>query len=243
MSENEISVVSGVSDLVNYTGDVALTEADMQVLNNATSNISKSFKDAQIFRTSVEFEVSVLNDVVHPTPDSKYWQCHMELKVHSNELILMNYDIQLKQLDLEELELTNTSSMNDIDKRRHEIEKNKIRHELHIMTIEIKDRIREVKQINEQMIELKDKCVFSTEDKEQHQLFSLLFRYAREYKFAKNAMGTTAGEKRNMIGHLVTTYDRVMSNPNNKELLKRVIPPDVAEILTNELLPNKEKER
>ncbi len=54
-----------------------------------------------------------MNDVKHPTPDAKYWQCNLERDVQFQNLVVISYDyrekradMQIKQIMVNELDTT-----------------------------------------------------------------------------------------------------------------------------------------
>ena len=70
-----------------------------------SGDLQAYYNKKQVFRTKTEMEISVLNDLKFPTPDSKYWQAIREQSVMYSELIKLSFDykrnvIEIKKLDL-----------------------------------------------------------------------------------------------------------------------------------------------
>jgi len=86
-----------------------LSSEDYDFLVEHSDQFEHRLNTRSIFRSKFEMEASVLNEDVHPTPDSKYWQAIGEQNVHLTELISLSYnvkkgskDIDLKEIDLDE---------------------------------------------------------------------------------------------------------------------------------------------
>lgn len=90
-------------------GSDLLKPEDLVFLRDHADEFEHRFRTRSIFRSKFEMEASVLNEDVHPTPDSKYWQAIGEQNVHLTELISLSFqvkksgkDIELKEIDLDE---------------------------------------------------------------------------------------------------------------------------------------------
>jgi len=68
------------NDVLFNTIDQAnlLTQSDFESLVLLTGELQETFIKTQVHRTRTEMEVSVLNDLKHPTHASKYWQAMRE---------------------------------------------------------------------------------------------------------------------------------------------------------------------
>lgn len=87
-----------------------LKKEDFEFLKIHSDQFEQRFRARSFFRSRFEMEASVLNEDVHPTPDSKYFQAIGEQNVHLTELISLSYntkkltkDIELKEIDIDEL--------------------------------------------------------------------------------------------------------------------------------------------
>ena len=63
----ELTPVSELAPVLNV-----LKEHDAQLIRELREELTDTWSKRQIFRTETEMRVSVLNDVKHPTPASKY---------------------------------------------------------------------------------------------------------------------------------------------------------------------------
>ena len=226
----------------NITHELSTTqlvgEEDLMLLNNNMNIIGKSLKHSQIFRTDTEARVSVLNNVKHPTPDSKYWQSMRELKVQSSELFNLNFEYKEKVIDKKELEKKlNEEYDNDFDKQRDEIKLEKLKYELLQMELTAKDRIREVNMWGNIIKELEPVMDNSKTDVNEHQLISYGARFINEYVAAiKSNAQSSPSEARNMMGLLTTTLDKIKKE-GKMDLLAKQAPPETLQFLTeNKLL-------
>jgi hypothetical protein len=70
-----------------------LKPQDAKEVLRLKEELADNWNKKQIFRTETEMRISVLNDVSHPTPASKYWQSVREMSAHFDAL--MNLDQNL----------------------------------------------------------------------------------------------------------------------------------------------------
>lgn len=81
-----------------------LKPQDAEAVLALKEELADNWNKKQIFRTETEMRISVLNDAVHPTPASKYWQSVREMSAHFDALIAMTFDMrrnEIKRLRLE----------------------------------------------------------------------------------------------------------------------------------------------
>ena len=81
-----------------------LTDVDLNVIGDLKEELVDNFMHAQVFRTRTEMEVSVLNDMNFPTPDSKFWQCQREQGVHFHELVMLSYEYRKNLVEIRKLQ-------------------------------------------------------------------------------------------------------------------------------------------
>lgn len=192
--EKSLSIIGGSS---------ILEPEDFQKIVELKGELNHTFLHSQIFRTRTEMEVSVLDDVHHPTPDSKYWQCKREQNVHFTELVSLSYEYRKNIIEIKKLERDLAKEQDDLERELIQIEidrKNfvKLQHER-----VAKDRIREIVNWSEIMKNLMPQLKYSLDDVDAHQLTSYARQFIRE---ALNINSNTGiAEKNNMIGKLVTT--------------------------------------
>jgi hypothetical protein len=94
----ELTVIEKLNASVLVTGE------DLQFLTENSEAFEKRFRTRSLFRSKTEMIGGVLNDIEHPTSDSKYWQAIGEQNVHLTELINLNYESGKLQADNELLE-------------------------------------------------------------------------------------------------------------------------------------------
>ena len=81
-----------------------LTPQDFEALSAVSEELKDTLQKRQVFRTETEMEVSVLNDIKHPTKASKYWQAVREQAVMFENLVTSSFDhrrneVQIKRLN------------------------------------------------------------------------------------------------------------------------------------------------
>lgn len=153
-----------------------LISDDFKALKAIESDIIEGFDRQQQFRSRFLMEVSVLNEMKHPTPDSKYAQCNLERDVHFRNLIMLSYDYREKKADIEILKLDKLEGPY-ADKQQVQIERSIA--ELHFMQKEAKERVREVTNWTEIMNILKPQLKYDP-NTEDHQSEKYTIRYQRE---------------------------------------------------------------
>jgi hypothetical protein len=80
-----------------------LEKADLDKIIAIKDELNHTFLHSQVFRTRTEMEVSVLDDIHFPNPDSKYWQAMREQNVHFNELVSLSYEYRKNVNGFEDL--------------------------------------------------------------------------------------------------------------------------------------------
>ena len=78
---------------------------DFNVLINHQKNFAHRFETRSLFRSDYEMRKFVLDEKVHPTPDSKYWQAIGEQAVQIQELVDLSYENRKLKCDIKEKEL------------------------------------------------------------------------------------------------------------------------------------------
>lgn len=174
-----------------------LSDENINELQLMKDDLLKTFKNVQVFRTPTEMEVSVLDDLKHPTPDSKYWQAVREQNVMLNELVMLSYEYQKNLQNIEilnaEIKEIDYKIEENTDLKEYEIEK--LLAEQRIKQIEISEktfismnqqktahaRFGEIKEWNRIKDNLEEHLVFGSEDVNKHQLGSYLRRFINQY--------------------------------------------------------------
>ena len=76
-----------------------LEDSDFKKIVALKDELNHTFLHSQVFRTRTEMEVSVLDDIHHPTPDAKYWQSMREQNVHYTELVSLSYEYRKNDVE------------------------------------------------------------------------------------------------------------------------------------------------
>jgi len=168
-------------------GDLNLvTKDDMKFLKEHSNQFLDRYSRRSLFRSKFEMEASVLNDMVHPTVDSKYWQAIGEQAVHVQELVRLGYsgkkseaEIELYQAQIEELE--DKKQQAELNKqpdyiikkfnariKKKEIEVQEKQFGLTECKKVAKERIKEIKNWEEIIPELEANLKWGKEDWEKH---------------------------------------------------------------------------
>jgi len=166
-----------------------------------SEELKATFETVQIFRTRTEMEVSVLNNLKHPTPASKYWQSVREQNVMFGELASASYEYRIEVVKAKMLA------------RKHNKEKDQLKRELLKIKFEqkcyllknmqrvAKDRLRELKEWSE--IKKREAAFMDKGDLDNvdnHQLIS----YTRRWINQTIEMGNNGSpsERQNLLGQL-----------------------------------------
>lgn len=161
---------------------------DVGVLKKIEADVMVGFERQQMFRSRYLMEVSVLNEMKHPTADSKYAQSNLERDVHFRNLVMLSYDFREKQADIKILEWeikALDSSDPHILKKEIQIEREQA--SLHFMKKEAHERVREITNWTEIMEILKPQLNYDPDDPEQHLPEKFMIRYQREEDMMKKA--------------------------------------------------------
>lgn len=161
-------------------------------------SLKQALETSQVFRTKTEMEVSVLKDIKHTTPDSKYWQAVKEQEVMLTNLIRESFEYRRKQLRKADFEHQLAKSKLPLQKEAIQIEIESLDFEMEILKKTSTDRARELLQWEEIKNELKPKMAYGTDDCNEHQLVS----YGKEFLNEMLVMGNSGGpaDRRNVIG-------------------------------------------
>lgn len=205
-----------------------LNDKSIKSLLSIKEDLEQGFLKRQRFRPRFLMEVSVLNDMKFPTPDSKYWQSNLERDTHFRNLVELSFvykekiaDIHILEAELHELEQEQDG--NEIAKARIEKKMIQIQHEknsLVFMQKEALERVREIMNWTDIMKQLEQNLKYSKENPELHLPESFSLRFAREREAMRiagreNAANDLAGAM-NIISLGKTAFD----NPRVLQLIK-----------------------
>ena len=178
-----------------------LTKEDLNKLTPLTQELKENFKKSQVFRTRTEMEVSVLNDIKHPTPSSKYWQSVREQNVMFGELVMLSYEYRKNIVEIKKFQRDVEKEEDDLEKELLQI---KIERKMFISKNQektAKDRIREIKawsEIKEREARNIDKEDLG--DVDNHQLISYTIRWIKQS--IEMGGGGSPAERQNLHGQL-----------------------------------------
>jgi hypothetical protein len=177
-----------------------LKPQDAKEVLRLREELADNWNKKQIFRTETEMRVSVLNDVNHPTPASKYWQSVREMSAHFDALMNLSFD--MRKADVERLRLER--KMKEAELKGDQLDIMEIQIDLDqnlynkaVMEQVAHDRVREIQTWSKIKAELDD-GTFDTKEVNTHQAESLILRLESRVKSITPA--TTATEALNAIG-------------------------------------------
>ena len=207
-----------------------ITKEQYQKLTEIKDQILKSFNTVQVFRTQTEMEISILNDVNFPNPDSKYWQAVREQNVMFTELITLTFEYRRNQINICEIqESLETATGYKKDRLQIDLEEKEFT-KLNMQRVS-SDRIREILEWQAIKDKLELQLVASDTDVNEHQLISYTQRWIQQYIAMANT-GSPA-ERWNLIGQL----DKGLRLCIKNNLLEKVI--NIFDMTTKEWLTNK----
>jgi hypothetical protein len=208
-----------------------LKQDDLRQLSGLKSELQDVFLNVQIFRTRTEMEASILNDLKHPTPDSKYWQSMREQNVMFQELVMLSYEYRKNQVEIKILERNLTSEKDELEKELLQIEIEKKQFIGINQERTAKDRIREIQEWHEIKQELIPDMAASLVDVNEHQLISYTKRWINQFA-ASEGQGSPA-ERANLVGQL----DKGLKLCKEKGCLDKVLDglePEVKKLIVTE---------
>ena len=202
MDKNKSLVELGRSSIV---ASEVISGDDLARLDNIRDSLMLSVDTRTIWRTRVEAEVSVLNDLHFPTPSSKFHQAAREQVVFFDNLHRLSFDYRRKLLELEEIDRKiEASEPGSIEARRLEIDREEAIYMLSVYQHEGRERVREIVMWEE----IKQKCLESDPnihpaDKNADQLKGFTLSYIRKLPAALKAENDP-GAANNIIGQAMT---------------------------------------
>lgn len=177
-----------------------LKHDDLQQLSELKNELQDMFLNVQIFRTRTEMEASVLNDLKHPTPDSKYWQAMREQNVMFQELVMLSYEYRKNQVEIRILEKKLKTETDELEQELLQIEIEKKQFIGINQERTAKDRIREILEWHEIKESLIPNMECGTNNVNTHQLISYTARWINQLIGMSEA--TSISERNNLIGQL-----------------------------------------
>ena len=216
-------------DLINQAK--ILDEKDLTVITDLREELLENFQTSQIFRTRTEMDVSVLNNLHFPTPDSKFWQAQREQNVHFHELVMLSYEYRKNLVEIRKLKRKLAAETDPDERELLEIEVDKLTFIARNQERVAKDRIREVKEWHEIKARLLPSLEYGTQDCGKHQLVSYTKRWIQEW-MAMGPGGSPA-ERQNLLGQLSAGISACIAHGLIREVLA-AFPPQVTQKIERE---------
>jgi hypothetical protein len=177
--------------LLASSGLVALPPAlALELVHNA--------EVAQQLRTPTEMRVSVLNDIKHPTPDSKYWQAVREQDVQFTELVLLSFAYRKQLVLVERITREIAEATDDLNRMDAEIRLEEAQFGIARMLRTASHREREILEWSNIKAELAPMCNHTLEDVDAHQLEAFLVRFAAQRNLISGQEGIA--DRINIVG-------------------------------------------
>jgi len=174
MQNNEKRDLTITEDLQHILN--VLKPHDAEAVLALKEELADNWNKKQIFRTETEMRISVLNDAVHPTQGSKYWQSVREMSAHFDALMGMTFDMrrnEVKRLKLEK-EMKQAEEVHDeLKVRELEIDLDENLYAKANMVQVAHDRVRELQLWSRIKNELNDGS-FDSQNVDQHQAHSYM---------------------------------------------------------------------
>jgi hypothetical protein len=191
----------------------SLPDEDATEVIKLRDELADTWSKKQIFRTETEMRVSVLNDVKHPTPASKYWQAVREQSAHFDALMGLTFELrrnEVKRLKLEKQMQDAIDKNDELEMMEVQIELDENLYQRANMNQVAHDRVRELKLWSKIKDEL-NTGDFDTKDVNTHQSIS----YGLYWKNRVNALNehSSPGDIINAIGPL-QTFERLKTEDN-----------------------------
>ena len=149
MTETALIDTAMDTALATVRGASVLNADDAANLDRLAPELRQTWETAQVFRTRTEMEMSVLNDLHFPTPDSKYWQCVREQNVMFGEMVGLSFEYRKNRVEqLKELRKIEGET-DPLARELHQIELDRLRYIGANMERVAKDRMREIQHWHE----------------------------------------------------------------------------------------------
>lgn len=213
-------------DLLRKTA--ILAPADFDFLSVTAHELQDTMCKRQQFRTETEMEVSVLNDIKHPTAASKYWQSVREQAVMFENLIALGFDYRRNEVAIKRHQHRLGGTLDEFEAEEVRIDLDECLFKRANLESVAKDRIRELRLWSKIKAKLDDGS-FDTKDVNSHQLVSYAQRFILQAANAPKNM--PVAEANNLIGQMVTTVREL----KERGLLEEALHPLPHELVTQVL--------
>jgi hypothetical protein len=194
----ELTPVSELAPVLNV-----LKEHDAQLIRELREELTDTWSKRQIFRTETEMRVSVLNDVKHPTPASKYWQAVREQSAMFENLVSLSFELRRNEIKRKKLEKKLSETQDELDAAEISIDLDQNIYERASMEQTAKDRVREIGTWSEIKKEL-DNGQFDNKNVNTHQVEALHLTLLNRAQTLNEHSDPT--EVQNIMGPLQTMH-------------------------------------
>lgn len=207
-----------------------LKAEDFEFLSQAAAELSDTMLKRQMFRTETEMEISVLNDIKHPTRASKYWQSVREQAVMFENLVAASFEHRRNEVKIKRLEKKLAEATDEFDREELRVDLDECLFKRANMELTAKDRIREIRLWSQIKGELDDGS-FDTKDVNTHQLVSYAQRFILQASNAPKDM--PVAEANNLKGQLVSAVKQLNERGLLQDVLKSMPQPIVSRVLVD----------
>jgi len=190
------------SGLAQIQQSQVLESEDLQRLQDLVPELMQAIATRTMFRTPTEARFSVLNDLKHPTPASKYHQAKLEQVVMFGNLMMLSFDYREALIDLAEAE-EQIKSAQGFELERLKVKRDRLTYKLAWMRSEAKERLREIEMWSQIKVQLVAAAPFDPDNKDTEELQGLAIRYLQELPAAMRA-GKDVGGAVNIIAQAGT---------------------------------------
>lgn len=215
-------------DIIKSTA--ILSSEDFEFLQSAADELQDTMVKRQMFRTETEMEISVLNDIKHPTRASKYWQSVREQAVMFENLVSLSFDHRRNEVKIKRLQKALDSAADEFEREEAQIDLDECMFRRTSMELVAKDRIRELRLWSQIKGELDDGS-FDTKDVNTHQLVSYAQRFILQASNAPKDM--PVAEANNLKGQLVSAVRQLNERGILHDVLKALPQPIVSRVLVD----------
>jgi hypothetical protein len=195
----ELTISKDLQHILNI-----LKPQDAEAVLALKEELADNWNKKQIFRTETEMRISVLNDAVHPTPGSKYWQSVREMSAHFDAMMGLSFDLRrnaVERLKLERKMEKAVEKADDLKIMELEIELDQNLYVKANMEQVAHDRVRELKTWSKIKDELNDGS-FDDKEVNTHQVQSL--RLTLQNRVQSLGAQSSPSEVINAVGPLQT---------------------------------------
>ena len=191
----------------------------VKALEQLEKELEHTFNNVQIHRTRTEMEVSVLDNLKHPTPASKYWQAMREQNAMLTGVSLLSFDYRTEVIRIKLLERKLFTEEDDLKKELIKIKIDKKNFLLNDIKRTAKNKIREIKEWSEIKAREADKMTEEELDNvDNHQLVSYTQRWINQV-IAMGDGGSPA-ERQNLLGQFESGINLCQKRKLTKEVFK-----------------------